>query len=45
LPAWLTDPNAPSLDQLLRFERYERHACRGASGRSASLVARNCGLC
>jgi hypothetical protein len=36
LPAWLTDPNAPSLDQLLRLERYERHACRGASGRSAS---------
>jgi hypothetical protein len=26
LPAWLTDSNAPSFDQLLRLERYERHA-------------------
>jgi hypothetical protein len=26
LPAWLTDPDAPSLDQLFRLERYERHA-------------------
>jgi hypothetical protein len=26
LPSWLTDPDAPSLDQLLRLERYERHA-------------------
>jgi hypothetical protein len=26
LPAWLTDPNALSFDQLLRLERYERQA-------------------
>ena len=26
IPAWLADPNARSLDQLFRLERYERHA-------------------
>jgi hypothetical protein len=26
IPPWLADPDAPSLDQLSRLERYERHA-------------------
>jgi hypothetical protein len=46
IPAWLTDPNAPALDQLFPLERYERHAfARRKRALRVRLVAKSWGLC